>query len=94
MYWSSSKYDRSQFVSADAEARFHDSVTQRSGIKEREFDTDVANARVEDFQRIIQSRGWQFLYKHPKSVEMIVVCEFFVNTVESTLSYTVFVRGK
>ena len=42
---SSSDYDRTQFVSADAEGRFNTLVTRRSGIKERGFDIDVENAR-------------------------------------------------
>ena len=46
---SSSEYDRSRFVSADAEVRFHNSVTRRSGIRERGFDIDMENAWVEDF---------------------------------------------
>ena len=41
------------FISADVEARFHDSLTRCSRIKERGFDIDVENARVEDFQRFI-----------------------------------------
>ena len=83
-----------QFVSAEAEVRFHDSVTQHSGIKERGFDIDVENARDEEFQRVIQSRGWQLFYKHPKAAVMTVVRKFFAIAVESTSSYAVFVRGK
>ena len=46
---SSSEYDWSQFVSADAEARFHNSVTCHYGIKDRGFYINVENTRVEDF---------------------------------------------
>ena len=35
-----SEYDRTQFVSADDEVRFHDSVTQHFGIKDRGFDIE------------------------------------------------------
>ena len=52
-----SEYDKARFVSIDAKARFHDSVTRRSGLKEMGFDIDVENTKIEDFQRIIQSRG-------------------------------------
>ena len=54
---SSSEHDRTRYVSVDAEARFHDSVSRRSGLKDRGFDIDVENPRIEDFQRIIQSKG-------------------------------------
>ena len=57
----SSGYDQSLFVFVDAEARFHDSVTRHSWIKKRRFDIDIDNARAEDFQRVIQSGGWQLL---------------------------------
>ena len=90
----SSKYDRSRFVSADSDARFHDFVTWRSRIKDRGFDIDVENARVEDFQIVIQSRGSQLFCKHPKAAAMTVVREFFANAAESTLAYMVFARGK
>ena len=46
---SSYEYNRSQFVSADAEAWFHDSVTQRSWIRDRGFDIDIENTQVEEF---------------------------------------------
>ena len=52
---SSSDYDRTQFVSVDAEGRFIASVTKQSGIKEWGFEIDVENARVEGFQRVIQN---------------------------------------
>ena len=91
---SSSEYDRTRFVSTDADARFHDSVTCRSRLREKGFDIDVENPKVEEFQRIIQSRGWQLFCKHPKVATMTVIRKFFVNAAESTSSYTVFVRGK
>ena len=52
-----SEYDQSQFVYADTEAFFHDSITRRFGIREKGFDIDVENAQVEGFQRVIHSRG-------------------------------------
>ena len=91
---SSYEYDRSRFISTDAEARFHDSITWCYGIKEGGFDIDAENARVEDFQMVIQSRGWQLFCKHPKAAAMTMVCKFFVNATEYTLGYTVYVRGK
>ena len=41
----------------EVEARFNDSVTRRSGLKERGFKLDVENPRVEYFQMVIESRG-------------------------------------
>ena len=67
-------------------------MTHCSRIKDRGFDINVENARVENFKRIIQSQGW--LCKHPKATAMIVVHEFFANATESTSNYRVFVRGK
>ena len=64
---SSSDYDCTQFVFTDDEGRFNALMTRRSGIKERRFNIDVENARVEDFQRVIQSRGWQLFCKHPNA---------------------------
>ena len=61
---SSSEFDKTMFVSAEAEARFNDSVTRRSGLKEQGFDIDVENPRVEYFWRVIDSRGWQIFCKH------------------------------
>ena len=55
---SSSEFDAKRFVLAGAEARFHDSVTHQSGLKEMGFDLDVENYRVEYFHRVIESRGW------------------------------------
>ena len=46
---SSSEYDRIWFVTADVEARFHGSVTRHSRLKERGFDIDMENPRIEDF---------------------------------------------
>ena len=73
---SSSKYDRSWFISADAEARFLVSITWHSGIKKKGFDLDIENAQVEDFQGVIQTQGWQMFCKHPKVIAMTVVREF------------------
>ena len=38
---SSSNFDPMRFISADADARFHDSVTQRLGLQEQGFDIDI-----------------------------------------------------
>ena len=38
---SSSDFDHKQFLSTDAEARFNDLVTHRSGLKERGFDIEI-----------------------------------------------------
>ena len=69
---SSFEYDRSRFVSIDPEVRFHNLVTRPLGLKERGFNIDVDNPRIEDFQRIIQSRC-----KHPKVATMTMVRKFF-----------------
>ena len=69
-------------------------MTRHSGIKERGFDIHVENSRVEDFQRVIYSRGWQLLYKHSNAAAMTVVHEFFANAPEGNPGYTVFFRGK
>ena len=79
---SSSEYDRTRFVSADAERRFHASVTKRSGIKEWEFEIDGENARVEGFHTVIQNRGWQLFCKHPNVAAMTVVHKFYANALE------------
>ena len=76
---SSSNFDPKRFVSVDAEARFHDLVTCRSGLKERSFDIDIESPRVEYYRQIIECRGWQELCKHPKAAAMTVVCKFYVN---------------
>ena len=38
---SSSDFDQKRFVSVDVEARFNDSVTCRSGLREHGFDIDI-----------------------------------------------------
>ena len=91
---SSFNYDCTRFVSTNTEGQFYTLVTWRSGIKKRGFDINVENSRVEDFQRVIHSRGWQLFCKHPKAAAMTVVREFFMNTPEGNLGYMVFVRGK
>ena len=87
---SSSNFDPKRFVSVDADARFHDSMTRRSGLKEWSFDIDIESPRVEYFRQIIESRGWQELYKDPKATAMTVVCEFYANTWDSTPTPMVF----
>ena len=42
-----SNFDSKRFMSTDAEARFHDLVTHRSGLKERGFDIDIECPWVE-----------------------------------------------
>ena len=91
---SSSEIDAKRFVSVGAEARFHYSATRRSGLKERGFDLDVENPRVESFQRVIESRGWQIFCKHLKATATTVVCEFYMNTAKNTLTQVVFVKDK
>ena len=49
---------------------------------------------MEDFQRVIQNRGWQLFCKHPNAAAMTVVREFFANVLAGTSSHIVFVRGK
>ena len=91
---SSSEYDRSRFISTNADGRFNASMTRYSRIRERWFDIDVENVRVEDFQRVIHNRGWQLFCKHPNAAAMTVVCELFANALEGMSRHTVFVRGK
>ena len=91
---SSSKFDKTRFVSAEVEARFNDSVTRRSGLKEQGFDLDVENYRVQYYHRMIESWGWQMFCKHPKAAAMTVVHEFYANAVKNTSTPVVFVRGK
>ena len=91
---SSTEYDHSQSLSADAEARFHASVTKRSGIKERGFELDGENARIEGFYKTIQDCEWQLFCQHPKAIAMTVVREFFANAPEGPTGHKVFVRGK
>ena len=54
-----SDYDRTQFVSIDAEGPFNALVTKQSRIKELRFNINVENARMEDFKRVIHSHKWQ-----------------------------------
>ena len=69
-------------------------MTKRSGIKERGFEIDGENARVEGFHMVIQNRGWQLFCQHPNAAAMMVVCEFFTNAPEGISTHKVFVRGK
>ena len=55
---SSSEFDTKRFVLDEAKAKFHDSVTHQSGLKEIGFDLDVEKPIVYYFQRAIESRGW------------------------------------
>ena len=57
---SSSKFDTKRFISAEVKARFIDLVTRRLGLKERGFDLDVENYRVEYSLRVIESRVGRF----------------------------------
>ena len=91
---SSSEFDKTRFVSVEAETKFNDSITCRSGLKERGFDIDVENPKVEYFYRVIESRGWQFFCTHPKVASMIVVREFYASAAENTSNLMVFVKGK
>ena len=50
---SSTEYNHSRFVSANAKGCFHASVTKRLGIKERGFELDGANVRTEGFYKTI-----------------------------------------
>ena len=88
------EFYKTRFVSTEAEARFNDSVTRQSGLKEQGFDIDVENPRIEYFQRVIQSRGWQNFCKHPKATTKTVVCEFYAYAAKNTSTDMVFVRGK
>ena len=88
------EYNHSQFVSVDAKARFHVSVTKRSGIKERGFELDGENVRTKGFYKTIQDCRWQLFCQHPKAVAMTVVCEFFANAPKGPTGHKVFVRGK
>ena len=74
-----SEYDRSWFVSTDAEGHFHASVTNRLGIKEWGFELDADNARTEGFYKVRQDRGGQLFCQHPNAAAMTVVREFLVN---------------
>ena len=89
-----SDYDRTQFVSIDAEGPFNALVTKQSRIKERRFNINVENARMEDFKRVIHSRKWQLFCNHPNATAMTVVREFFANASEGTSNHLVFVKGK
>ena len=62
---SSSSFDNKRFVSADAEARFHDSVKGMLGLKERGFGID--SSHLVYFETIITRRGWQEFCKPPKT---------------------------
>ena len=54
---SSSSFDNKQFVSAHAEAHFHDLVKKRSSLKEKGFEID--SHYLSAFETIIKHRGWQ-----------------------------------
>ena len=91
---SSFNFDQKRFVLADAEARFNDSMTCRSGFGEQDFDIDIESPQVEYFKRIIESQGWKIFCKHPKAATMTVVCEFYANAWDNTQTLMVFVWEK
>ena len=91
---SSFDFDQKRFVLADVQARFDNSVTGRSGLRERGFDIDIESPRMEHFKRIIESRGWQIFCRHPKAATMTMVREFYANAWDNTPTLVVFVREK
>ena len=91
---SSSDFNHKRFVSADVEARFNDSVTRRSGLREQDFDLDIENPRVECFKRVIKSQGWQMFCKHPKAAAMIVVHKFYMKAWENTPTSMALLSGR
>ena len=91
---SSTNYDHSRFISAEAAARFQSSITRRSGIAERGFELVADNARTQIFYNTIRERGWQIFCRPPKAAAMTVVREFFANAQESPTAHKAFVRGK
>ena len=66
---SSSEYDRPRLVSANVEARFHDSVTRRSGIRERGFDIDVENTRLKTFRELFRVGDGNSFANTPKPLQ-------------------------
>ena len=84
---SSSSFDMKRFVSADAEARFHDLVKRRAGQKEKGFDLD--SSHLQYFETSIAQKGWQEFCKPPKAVVVTVVREFYSNAFESPHSSTI-----
>ena len=91
---SSTQFDHTRFVSAEAEAHFQASITKRSGIKKQSFELNSENSRTGEFSQTIQELGWQLSCRHPKAAAMTVVCEFFANAPEGPTGHKVFVRGK
>ena len=83
---SSSSFEAKRFVSAEVEARFHDLVKRRPGLKEQGFEID--SPHLEYIETIITRRGWQEFCRPPKVATMMVVCEFYVNTFEGPVSAT------
>ena len=53
---SSSTFDHTRFVSAEAEARFNDSCTRRVGLKERGLEAD--EVYMQYLTATIESQGW------------------------------------
>ena len=45
----STEFNQTQFISTQAEAHFHSSITKKSGIKERGFELDRENLRTVSF---------------------------------------------
>ena len=61
---SSSSFDMKRFVSADAEARFHDLVKRRARLKERGFELD--SSHLEYFETIIAQRSCRSSVSPPR----------------------------
>lgn len=88
---SSSLFDAKRFVYAEAEARFHDSVKRREGLKERGFELDSPHFHI--FGAVIKKQCWQEFCKPPKVATMTIIREFYANVKES-MSSVVMVREK
>ena len=81
---SSSSFDTKRFVSANAEALFHNLVKQRVELKEISF--EIYSSHLAYFETIIAQKGWQEFCKSPKAATTVVVLEFYANAFESPIS--------
>lgn len=71
---------------AEAEARFHNSVTKRVGLKEWGFDVDPHHFPF--ICSVIESKGWQKFCKPPNVVAITIVREFYANAKEAVGTVT------
>ena len=82
------EYDRTKFVSYEAQKRYIDNSVKRGMIQERGLNITIVNVSKQ-----VKDRKWEELVKHPEAAVVPVVREFYAN-VEEHRNYRAFVRGR